>query len=100
MESVKRRLRNWASVSGPCTEKLNNTIYNPAPDNMKNLTRYFWALALLTLQSCGIYSFSGADIGNAQTFQVNQFRNTSAIVEPGIDRTFTLELQDIIQSQT
>lgn len=67
---------------------------------MKNLTRYLGVMALLLLQACGIYSFSGADIGNAQTFQVNQFRNTSAIVEPGIDRTFTLELQDLIQSQT
>lgn len=58
------------------------------------------ALVVFTVQSCGIYSFSGADTGNAQTFQVNYFQNTAAIVEPGIDRTFTLQLEDLIQTQT
>lgn len=57
-------------------------------------------MLLWTVQSCGIYSFSGADTGNARTFQVNQFQNAADIVEPGIDRTFTLELEDLIQSQT
>ena len=67
---------------------------------MKNLQHFFIGLLLLTLSSCGIYSFSGADVGNAETFQVNYFQNAAAIVEPGIDRTFTLQLQDLIQSQT
>ena len=58
------------------------------------------ALVVFTVQSCGIYSFSGADTGAAQTFQVNYFQNTAAIVEPGIERTFTLQLEDLIQSQT
>lgn len=57
-------------------------------------------LLIFTVQSCGIYSFSGADTGNARTFQVNYFQNMAAIVEPGIDRTFTLELEDLIQTQT
>ncbi|HET8885427.1 MAG TPA: LptE family protein [Salinimicrobium sp.] len=59
-------------------------------------------LLLLSLffNSCGFYSFTGADTGNARTFQVNYFQNDAAIVEPGIARTFTLELQDVIQSQT
>ncbi|MFD2517813.1 LPS assembly lipoprotein LptE [Salinimicrobium flavum] len=67
---------------------------------MKKIHLLFFGLLLLTFQSCGIYSFSGADTGAAQTFQVNYFQNAAAIVEPGIDRTFTLELQDLIQSQT
>lgn len=50
--------------------------------------------------SCGIYSFSGADIGDAETFQVNFFNNNADLIEPGIDRTFTLQLQDLIQNQT
>ena len=58
------------------------------------------ALLAVSVISCGIYSFSGADTGNAQTFQVNYFQNTAAIVEPGIERTFTLQLEDLIQSQT
>ncbi|MFD0976618.1 LptE family protein [Salinimicrobium gaetbulicola] len=67
---------------------------------MRNLQLLLIGLLLFSFQSCGIYSFSGADTGNAQTFQVNYFQNASAIVEPGIDRTFTLQLQDLIQSQT
>lgn len=67
---------------------------------MKNLKFIIFSFLALSFQSCGIYSFSGADTGNAKTFQVNYFQNAAAIVEPGIDRTFTLELEDLIQSQT
>ncbi|SDR70715.1 Lipopolysaccharide-assembly [Gillisia sp. Hel1_33_143] len=55
---------------------------------------------MMSFQSCGIYSFTGADTGGASTFQVNYFQNAADLVEPGIDRTFTLELQDLIQNQT
>ncbi|WP_019039524.1 LptE family protein [Psychroflexus tropicus] len=57
-------------------------------------------LFILTLNSCKYYSFTGADTGNAETFQVNFFQNTAQLVEPGIDRQFTLQLQDLIQNQT
>jgi hypothetical protein len=67
---------------------------------MKKTSLLILSLFLLTLQGCGIYSFTGADTGAAKTFQVNFFQNTADIVEPGIDRTFTLELQDLIQNQT
>lgn len=67
---------------------------------MKKLHFFLVGLLLFTFQSCGLYSFSGADVGSASTFQVNYFQNAAAIVEPGIDRTFTLQLQDLIQSQT
>lgn len=55
---------------------------------------------ILSLQSCGYYSFTGADTGNAETFQVNFFQNNAQLIEPGIDRDFTLQLQDLIQNQT
>lgn len=58
------------------------------------------SVLLLTLQSCGIYSFTGADVGDAETFQVNFFQNNADLVEPGIDRAFTNSLQDLIQNQT
>lgn len=58
------------------------------------------SLVLLTFVSCGIYSFTGADTGDAETFEVRQFRNEAELIEPGIDRTFTLKLQDLIQNQT
>lgn len=57
-------------------------------------------LIVITTQSCGIYSFTGGDTGSAETFQVNFFQNNAPIVEPGIDRRFTLALQDLIQNQT
>lgn len=58
------------------------------------------ALIIGLLVSCGIYSFTGADTGDAQTFTVRQFQNEADLIEPGIDRTFTLALQDLIQNQT
>ncbi len=67
---------------------------------MKKIQLLLVSLFLLSFHSCGIYSFTGADVGEAQTFQVNYFQNAAPIVEPGIDRTFTLQLQDLIQSQT
>jgi hypothetical protein len=67
---------------------------------MKKINLFILSTFLLTLQGCGIYSFTGADTGAAKTFQVNFFQNTADIVEPGIDRTFTLELEDLIQNQT
>ena len=54
----------------------------------------------LLVNSCGVYNFTGAKPVDAKTFQVNYFQNNAPLVEPGIERTFTLELQDIIQSQT
>ncbi|MCP9198912.1 LPS assembly lipoprotein LptE [Gramella sp. GC03-9] len=68
---------------------------------MKKLLLIFCSILLIsTLQSCGIYSFTGADTGNAETFQVNFFQNNADLVEPGIDRAFTISLQDLIQNQT
>lgn len=66
----------------------------------KKLLILISCLFLGSLESCGIYSFTGADTGGASTFQVNYFQNAADLVEPGIDRTFTLQLQDLIQSQT
>lgn len=49
--------------------------------------------------SCKFYSFSGIST-NAESFQVNFFQNVAPIIEPGLDRTFTNALQDIIVNQT
>ena len=57
-------------------------------------------LVSLSLSSCMSYSFTGADTGDAETFQVNFFQNNADLVEPGIDRVFTISLQDLIQNQT
>ncbi|MFP9115603.1 LptE family protein [Flavobacterium sp. RHBU_3] len=58
-------------------------------------------VVLLTLSGCGIYSLSGSNIDpKVKTFQVNYFQNTAEVVEPGIERTFTQRLQNLIQNQT
>ena len=55
---------------------------------------------MLTTNSCSIYNFTGTGKIDAKTFQVDFFQNTAELVQPGIDRTFTLALQDLIQNQT
>ena len=68
--------------------------------NIKYLIVFFSTIFLI--QSCGIYSFTEADIDytTTKTFQVNYFQNNALIVEPGIDREFTILLQDLILNQT
>ena len=66
--------------------------------------RYFIIILTLTisllLNGCGVYNFTGAKPVDAKTFQVNYFQNNAPLVEAGIERTFTIELQEIIQNQT
>ncbi|WP_046742942.1 LptE family protein [Kordia zhangzhouensis] len=54
----------------------------------------------ISVTSCGIYNFTGTGDLNAETYQVNFFQNNAPIVEPGLDRDFTLALQDLILNQT
>lgn len=59
-------------------------------------------LVALAVNGCSVvkYNFTGAGAINGKTFQVNLFQNTSQLVQPGIDRTFTNKLQDLILNQT
>ncbi len=47
-----------------------------------------------------IYNFTGTGKIDAKTFQVNYFQNSAELIEPGIERTFTQSLQNLIQNQT
>jgi hypothetical protein len=67
---------------------------------MKHLHYLIALLILINLSSCSVYNFTGTGKIDAKTFQVNFFQNNSELIEPGIDRTFTLTLQDLIQNQT
>jgi hypothetical protein len=70
---------------------------------MNTLKNFLIAFIIVTtIQSCGVYSFTGADIdySTTKTYQVNFFQNNAPIVEPGLDRDFTLQLQDLILNQT
>lgn len=63
--------------------------------------KYFIIFSCLTLNACKVtYSFTGADTGDAETFQVNFFQNNADLIEPGLDIDFTNALQDLIQNQT
>jgi len=63
-------------------------------------------LFVFIIKSCGNYSFTGASIPQGtESFQVNFFENEAgnsmgSIFEPGLDRDFTIALQDILQNQT
>ncbi|WKW46290.1 LptE family protein [Myroides sp. JBRI-B21084] len=57
-------------------------------------------LFCLILSSCGAYNFTGTGKIDAETFQVNYFLNNAELVEPGIERTFTIQLQDLLVNQT
>lgn len=50
--------------------------------------------------SCSIYNFTGTGKIDAKTFQVNNFQNNAQLIEPGIDRTVTQKLQNLIMNQT
>lgn len=66
----------------------------------------FLLLLAFLVWNCGIYSFTGASIPpGTETFQVNYFENQAgnrpgSTVEPGLDRDFTIALQDLLLNQT
>ncbi len=67
---------------------------------MKYLKYILIVIVAFSFNSCSVYNFTGTGKIDAKTFQVNYFQNNADLIEPGIERTFTLELQDIIQNQT
>lgn len=67
---------------------------------MKFLKTLSIFIIAISLNSCGTYNFTGAKPIDAKTFQVNYFLNNADLVEPGIERTFTIRLQELIQNQT
>ncbi len=76
-------------------------IWNLHPiDIMKKIYSLLALMSLFLLSGCSVYNFTGTGNIDAKTFQVNFFQNNADLIEPGIDRTFTLTLQDLIQNQT
>lgn len=67
---------------------------------MKNLKYITILIFALVINSCSVYNFTGTGKIDAKTFQVTYFQNVSELIEPGIDRDFTLRLQNLIQNQT
>ncbi|KQW98555.1 LptE family protein [Flavobacterium sp. Root420] len=67
---------------------------------MKNLKYILILVIATTFSGCSVYNFTGTGTIDAKTFQVNFFQNNADLIEPGIDRQFTLALQDLIMNQT
>ena len=67
---------------------------------MKKLNLILPIILCFFANSCSIYNFTGAAPIVAKTYQVNNFLNTAQLIEPGIERTFTQKLQNLIQNQT
>jgi hypothetical protein len=62
-------------------------------------------VSVFLFNGCGAYNFTGGDVGTAETFQVSYFQNYASqspgsTFDPGLDREFTLSLQDLILNQT
>lgn len=57
--------------------------------------------SLLTMQSCGVYSFTGASIpAEAETITIKYFPNNASLVNADLSQMFTNKLKDRFQSQT
>lgn len=68
---------------------------------MKKLKILFLIIGCILLSGCGYYKFTGITVpAGTRTYQVNYFQNDAPLIEPGLERTFTNALADIIQNQT
>lgn len=68
---------------------------------MKNFKFVILFFSLCLFSGCGYYSFTGISLPpGTLTYQVNYFQNDAPLIEPGLERTFTNALADIIQNQT
>ena len=57
-------------------------------------------VGLLSLSGCGIYSFSGATVGNAETVAIHFFENKAAIVVPELSQLFTEGVREKFLNET
>jgi Lipopolysaccharide-assembly len=67
---------------------------------MKKINILLILIVCFIANSCSIYNFTGTGKIDAKTYQVNNFINNAQLIEPGIERTFTQKLQNLIQNQT
>ena len=68
---------------------------------MKKIKIFVFLFSLSLVSGCGYYKFTGISLtAGTSTYQVNYFQNDAPLIEPGLERTFTNSLADIIQNQT
>lgn len=95
IKSQLRKIKQYKQIN----EQFNSSTVQPMKIQSK-IHKFTALLFCLILSGCGIYNFTGTGQIDAETFQVNYFLNNAELVEPGIERTFTTQLQDLIQGQT
>lgn len=68
---------------------------------MKKIKILILTICFGILTNCGFYKFTGITVPTGtSTYQVNYFQNDAPLIEPGLERTFTNLLADLIQNQT
>lgn len=68
---------------------------------MKKYTYLVLFVIVITIQSCGIYSFTGTNLHpDVKTVQIDYFPNNAILVEPSLSQEFTINLQDLFTTQT
>ena len=90
---------SWQSQLANDSSQHNPNLF--VRNQMKYIKHISLFIVVITVTSCGFYSFTGASIGSdTKTFQVNYFQNNALLVEPGLDLQFTNALIDQLQNQT
>lgn len=59
-----------------------------------------FSILTLILLGCKAYTFKNYDIGEAETIQVDFFKNEASIIEPSLSQKFTESLQNLFVNQT
>jgi len=68
---------------------------------MKKFSYAMLFLLMFTIQSCGIYSFTGTNLHpDVKTVQIDYFPNNAVLVEPTLSQLFTIQFQDLFLQQT
>ncbi|NOR27241.1 MAG: hypothetical protein GQ540_01800 [Lutibacter sp.] len=68
---------------------------------MKKFSYVILFILMFTIQSCGIYSFTGTNLHpDVKTVQIDYFPNNAVLVEPSLSQKFTQDFQDLFTTQT
>jgi hypothetical protein len=66
----------------------------------KTLKIVAFIVTSLSIVACGAYSFTGGDVGDAKTIQIDFFPSQAQLIEPTLSQQFTEELRDLFTRQT
>ena len=58
----------------------------------KSLYIVLFTISSFFFVGCGIYGFTGGDVGNAKTIQIDFFQNQALLIEPSLSQDFSGEI--------